>query len=834
MKKQIAVITPALATLLTACGGGGSSSPAEPPKPAAVVVTPAADTATLPWNLPGTIKVLANDTASRGTLTLSAVGTPANGTAKVVGNDVEYTPKADFVGTDTFSYTAKAEDGVTANGTVTLTVQAALTLKGVVTDGPIANAAVTAKVGTQSFTTTADAQGAYSLAVTTSTPADAVQLSANGVGAQSHVKLTATLGDLASLYKQADKAGVLAGAGVTHYSTALAALLADANAGQAPATVAKAAELGRSVAPERLLELATAIKLVVDKGVPLPSGVADTAALVSSPGSSAALKAFIAQQQASNATQLATTRDEVLTATGVPGQGFAPTVATHRFFYDLLLGTSGTAIQAVFQPDGTGRLATQDGDASGKWSFDATQGDVVFSLDVPRSLTATVIDAATGQSYELRQDIDLYRFKQLSGDAASGAALVQMRAKTEILSGSRKGETKTVWSNALRRFMPQAQMTPFKASEFGAGMKFAGIAPLADIGLSVNARSGADILELTGAATARLLRSGEQLAWKVGDDGALVISQGDLERRYYDLGLPDAFNVIKWLAVKTLRAGALQSVDVLPATSLDDGGFVGTLLGPRWAAQLGRVTPSGVGAGQDYVFQQDGSGQRITVNLVNGTETAQNLRWTADWARGSALISMLNSNGTVSSAREWRPLNSDATGSCFSVLEQLRNAQGVASGPWRLNVLTRDRCSGGSTAPTTPAALGTLVSSNGEKFALRVSLTLDAKGLITGGDYDFHTTKGTLTPCTATPDNTGPNGTCFGSNNRISTSSQSGAIPRTGTTTAITLDVGPDSWGYRFTGTLTGKVWSGSFTKASTANSAYTDTGTFSVEVSIP
>ena len=841
MKKTFAVITPALipsalATLLTACGGGGSSSPAEPPKPAAVVVTPAADTTTLPWNLPGTVKVLANDTASRGALTLSAVGTPANGTAKVVGNDVEYTPKADFVGTDTFSYTAKAEDGVTANGTVTLTVQAALTLKGVVTDGPIANAAITAKVGTQNFTATADAQGAYTLNVTTLAPSDAVQLSASGVGAQSHVKLTATLGDLASLYKQADKAGVLAGTGVTHYSTALAALVADANAGQSPATVAKLAELGRSVSPEQLLELATAIKLVVDKAVPLPSGVADTAALVSSPGSSSALKAFMAQQQTGNAALLAATRDEVLAAAGVPGARFAPTVATQRFFYDTQLGTSG-AVQVVFQPDGTGRLTTQDADASGKWSFDGTQGDVVFTLDTPRSTIGTATDAATGQQYEVRQDIELYRLKQVSGDANGGSAVMQVRARTEILGGPRKGETQTVWSNGLNKFVTQAQMTAFKPGDFSAGMKFGGIAPLADAGLAINNRSGADILELTGATTARLLRSGEQLAWKVGEDGALVISRGDLERRYYDLGLPDAFNVVKWLAVKTLRAGALQSVDVVPAASLDDGGFVGTLLGPRWAAQLNRAVTAGVGSGLDYAFKQDGSGQRFTVNLVSGSETVQTLRWTPDWARGSALISTLSSSGTVTNIREWLPLNSDSTGSCFSVLEQVRTAQGSASGPWRLNVLTRDRCSGGSGgngAPATPAALGTLVSANGEKYALRVSLSLDAAGLLNGGSYDFHTTKGTLTPCTATPENTGPNGTCNGSNGSISNSSQSGAIPRSGTSSAVTLSIGPDAWGYRFTGTLLGKVWTGTFTKAATAASAYVDSGSFSVEVSIP
>lgn len=834
MKKPIAVI-PALlpaaltASLLAACGGGGT---AEPAKPAAIVVAAVADTAELAWNLPGTIKVLANDTASRGALTLAAVGTPTNGTARIVGNDVEYTPKADFVGSDTLSYTAKAEDGVTATGTITLKVNATLTLKGVVTDGPIANAAVTAKVGTQSFSTTADAQGAYTLPVQTATPADAISLSATGTGAQANVKLTAVLGDLASLYKQADK-GVLAGTGITHYSTALAALLTEANAGQAPATVAKLAELGRSLPPEQLVELATAIKLVVDKGVPLPGGVADTATLVSGPANSATLKAFIAQQQSGNAAQLAATRDEVLAAAGVPGAAFAPTVATQRFFYDTQLGAS-VAVQVVFQPDGTGRLTTPEGDASGKWSFDATQGDVVFTLDTPRSSTGTATDPATGQPFEIRQDIDLYRLKQVSGDAGGGSALVQIRARTEILGGSRKGETQTLWSNGMRKFTTQAQMTAFKAGDFSAGMKFGGLAPLADTGLAASARSGADILELTGASTARLLRSGEQLAWKVGDDGALVLSQGDLERRYYDLGLPDAFNVVKWLAVKTLRGGSLLSVDAVPATSLDNGGFVGTLLGPRWAAQLNRAVAAGTGTGLDYQFRQDGSGQRFTVNLVTGTETTQNLSWTADWARGSALINTLSGSGTVTNIREWVPLNSDATGSCFSVLEQVRTAQGVASGPWRLNVLTRGSCKAAGSLPATPAALGTLVSGNGEKFALRVNLTLDAKGLITGGDYDFHTTKGTLTPCTATPDNTGPNGTCMGASSSISNSSQSGAIPRSGTTSAITLSAGPDGYGYTFTGTLVGKVWTGTYTKVATPLTAYVDSGSFAVEVAIP
>lgn len=830
--KKIAVITPTLATLLAACGGGGSSSPAEPAKPAAVVVTTAADDATVPWNLAATVKVLANDTASRGALTLSAVGTPANGTVKLVGNDVEYTPKADFVGTDTFTYTAKAEDGVTANGTVTLKINAALTLKGVVTDGPIANATVTAKVGTQTFTAAADAQGVYSVTVQTATPTDAVNVSATGAGAQATVKLTAALGDLASLYKQADK-GVLTGTGITHYSTALAALLTEANANQTPATVAQVAALSRSVSTDQLVDLATAIKLVVDKGVALPSGVADTAALVNKPGSSATLKAFLAQQQSSNATVLAATRDEVLTADGVTGLGVAPTAATQRLYYITQLGVRGAA-QVSLQPDGTGRLTTPDLNVTGRWSFDAAKGDVVFTFDTPSSFIGLISDG--GQQSQIRQDMDLYRFKQLSGDAGSGSTLVQVRTSTEILDGPRKGEKQTVWSNAVWRFTTLAQMKAFKAADFSAGMKFSGMTPLGDVSLPVNTRSGADILELTGATTAKLLRTGETLSWQVAADGALVLSRGDLESRHYDLGLPDDFGLLKWLAVTTSRAGVPVSVDVVPATSLDNNGFnAAHLTSQRWAAQLNRiVSGGGVGSGLDYTFQPNGKGQRITVNLVTGAETVQNTNWAADWARGSLLINLLNTAGTVTQAREWLPLNSNSAGSCFSVLEQLRPVGSTASA-WRLNVLASSSGScGGATTPATPAALGTLVQSNGDRFALRVNLTLDAAGNITGGDYDFHTTQGTLTPCTATPANTGPTGTCIGANNSISQSSQSGAIPRTGTASAITLRAGPDSFGYTFTGTLLGKVWTGTFTKVATATSSFTTSGTFSVEVSIP
>jgi len=73
-----------------------------------------------------TFDVLANDTFATGvtgTLTLTSVSTPsAGGTATVQNNRVVYQPLATFVGTETFTYVATDETGLTRTATVTVTV----------------------------------------------------------------------------------------------------------------------------------------------------------------------------------------------------------------------------------------------------------------------------------------------------------------------------------------------------------------------------------------------------------------------------------------------------------------------------------------------------------------------------------------------------------------------------------------------------------------------------------------------------------------------------------------------------------------------------------------
>lgn len=71
------------------------------------------------------IAVLANDRDPEGQpLRLTAVGNPAHGSTAIVGDQALYTPAAGFVGADSFSYTVSDPGGLTATGTVAVSVQA--------------------------------------------------------------------------------------------------------------------------------------------------------------------------------------------------------------------------------------------------------------------------------------------------------------------------------------------------------------------------------------------------------------------------------------------------------------------------------------------------------------------------------------------------------------------------------------------------------------------------------------------------------------------------------------------------------------------------------------
>jgi len=90
----------------------------EAPDPTAVD-----DNASTDENQPVSVDVLANDIDGFGqTLTIDSVAEPSNGTTRIEGDAIVYTPDTGFVGTDSFEYTIRETSGGTATATVTITV----------------------------------------------------------------------------------------------------------------------------------------------------------------------------------------------------------------------------------------------------------------------------------------------------------------------------------------------------------------------------------------------------------------------------------------------------------------------------------------------------------------------------------------------------------------------------------------------------------------------------------------------------------------------------------------------------------------------------------------
>ena len=110
----------------TATGPGGTSAPATVSVTVGARAPVAnADSVTTPSSTALAVTPLSNDTDPQAqVLSVASVTVPVHGTASLVGNTVTYTPAANYIGADSFTYVARNTSGVTANGTVNVTVSA--------------------------------------------------------------------------------------------------------------------------------------------------------------------------------------------------------------------------------------------------------------------------------------------------------------------------------------------------------------------------------------------------------------------------------------------------------------------------------------------------------------------------------------------------------------------------------------------------------------------------------------------------------------------------------------------------------------------------------------
>lgn len=282
--------------MLTACGGG-EDSPSEQPSPTPQPAENKAPTVSIQGVAEAkeqkAFELIANASDSDGSIasyTWShdsdleiAFSNKTAATTEITVPDISEDKSI------TFTMTVEDDKGASASESVTVTVKrkvSSVTITGIVTDKPIANAIVDVSAAQASEQVTADANGGYSatLVVDESEVDALVRISAKGVGAQEKVTFVSQLNSVAKLVEQAGDDGILSkeenfAVNVTNVTTAEYALLTRNNTSFTNDEELSAALL--NVDANEKIELATLIKIVVDNDdFELPEGVESTLDLI--------------------------------------------------------------------------------------------------------------------------------------------------------------------------------------------------------------------------------------------------------------------------------------------------------------------------------------------------------------------------------------------------------------------------------------------------------------------------------------------------------------------------------------------------------------------------
>ena len=185
--------------------------------------------------------------------------------------------------------TVKDEQGLSATKDVDVEIKqqlVVLTVDGIATDSPLMEASVKATLGEHEFTTTTTTDGLYSLVIEVDDDIDmsqVVTIEAQGNNDQQAALLQSRLMSFATLKSRAGDDGVLSQAddfavNITNLTTAKAALMLRENALAEIMTEQDLQRLGSEISADELIQIATAIKVILDKSssndaLALPAGV---------------------------------------------------------------------------------------------------------------------------------------------------------------------------------------------------------------------------------------------------------------------------------------------------------------------------------------------------------------------------------------------------------------------------------------------------------------------------------------------------------------------------------------------------------------------------------
>jgi hypothetical protein len=268
--------------IIAGCGGGGDTTSVtapQPPQNSAPLANN--DSAVTANNQSVTVAVLDNDTdTDNDSLSVSEILIePKNGQAVINGQGITYTPNEFFAGNDSFTYVVS--DGLdTAEAEVVVTSTQSLSMSGILAGNFIDEATVTLRINEETFSTQADNDGNYQLAVVLTSMSGQLQLNALGTAEnkQGSVELISYLGNTSDIMSVIENgrdivSTQLSAVNITPTSTARSLLFNEKNNGAPPTSIDQFIALLDTINAKELIDLASFINLLVDNPTyPIPEG----------------------------------------------------------------------------------------------------------------------------------------------------------------------------------------------------------------------------------------------------------------------------------------------------------------------------------------------------------------------------------------------------------------------------------------------------------------------------------------------------------------------------------------------------------------------------------
>jgi hypothetical protein len=458
-------------------------------------------------------------------------------------------------------------------------------LAGVVTDDVIPFATVTVVLGGVTYTTVADANGRYTLPITSAILDELVKIEAAGTSPATGepIEFVNLIGSFSRLLDDQLINGGAEG-NVTNVTTASYVLVLQANGGE-PTNAAELANAETSVDATELLRLAALIKLIVDDpAYTLPAGETSLLAFVSNPQLVAAYLETVLQEDL-DAAVASILQDSNLVA------GFVAAEIPSRYFVIPASQPGYLARQGQIlefnSDDGTGRLLDYNNvigqPISEAYTWTVAEGRLIVNLAEPLAfdyfeflsntsvfqslLTEAERDRIVaangpGRQVPVRNNVLGYAYTRVVDGVLVDSASVETRFLIEVLpfplddgtifTPSLPPEPRTGRAGQSLRASIDVQARPFAATCPGAdgavcvpGQWLANLIYSPGILAGGSALAEApygDVVTFSGDLTLTGLLSGLTATWAVDDGGALVIS--------YSNGVQQKIQIVDTLGIE--------------------------------------------------------------------------------------------------------------------------------------------------------------------------------------------------------------------------------------------------------------------------------------------